>query len=427
MPQPGETFALLDVGCKVNQYDGQVMREHLRKLGWREVSFREPADLYVINTCTVTARADEKCRKEVQRAIRRNPGARVIVTGCGAVRGGDIFAAIPGVSAVFSREQMARVDEFLATGAAPEPGDIFACGISRFAGHTRAFLKLQDGCDAHCAYCIVPYVRGRERSRPLQDVREEAGRLVAAGHIEIVLTGIHVGRYHSEDGNCLADAARKLLELPGLQRLRVSSLEAMEVSDALLDIAAADGRFCPHFHLPLQSGDDNVLAAMRRTYTVAEFLGKVKTIRERFNRPALTTDVMIGFPGETDAQFEQTLEVCRQAGFSRIHVFPYSPRKGTPAAAMRAQVARAVIRERTARMEQLAAELALNYKQMFLGEMVLPLVEHRCGRGPGLLTGWTPRYLRVEFAGPDALRGTIAGVRVKEVTPKKVAGVLPDN
>jgi len=418
----GRTFAIRTVGCKVNQYDGQVMREHMAGLGWRERPFGERADLYIINTCTVTARADEKCRKIIRRAVRRNQDARVIVTGCGAVHARSAFASIAGVSAVLTREQMVHVEEFLATGGAPKPGDVFARGISRFAGHTRAFLKIQDGCESYCAYCIVPLVRGRLRSRPLDEVRREAERLVAAGHQEVVLSGIHIGRYDPGGGRGLADAVREILETPGLRRLRVSSIEAMEVTEALLETAASDERFCPHFHLPLQSGDDGILAAMRRGYTAGQFLKRVDMIRRRLDRPSITTDVMVGFPGESEAQFRNTLAVCRAAGFSRIHIFPFSPRPGTAAAGMAGRVAASVIHERESALRTLAAELAVEYKRSFLGETVLPLVEHRRDRESGRLAGWSPRYLRVEFDGPDALMGRVVSVRVRAATPDKVLG-----
>ena len=420
--EPVSTFAIRTVGCKVNQYDGQVIREHMAQLGWRERPIGERADVYIINTCTVTARADEKCRKAIRRAIRRNQDARVIVTGCGAVRAPTAFASIAGVSAVLTREQMVHVEEFLATGSAPKPGDIFARGISRFADHTRAFLKIQDGCDAHCAYCIVPLVRGRPRSRSLDEVRREAERLVAAGHVEIVLTGIHVGRYDPGGGIVLADAVRETLKTAGLHRLRISSIEATEVTEALLDTGVSDERFCPHFHLPLQSGDDDILATMRRSYTAARFLNRIDTIRRRFPRPSISTDIMVGFPGETEAQFRNTLAVCRAAGFSRIHIFPFSPRPGTPAAEMADRIRAPVIHERESALRTLAAELALGYKRSFLGETVLPLVEHRRERESGRLAGWSPRYLRVEFDGPDALMGRIVPVRVQAAMPDKVLG-----
>ena len=416
------TFAIATLGCKVNQYDGQAIRERLVALGWREVAFRESASLYVVNTCTVTAAADEKCRKKVRRALRRNPNARLVVTGCAARADPERFRRIRGVSAVLTREQMGRMDRFLESGATPEPGGAFDLGISRFAGHTRAFLKIQDGCEAGCAYCIVPRARGPIRSRPLGDVRAEAERLVASGHVEIVLTGIHLGHYGYDLGARprLCDAVREVLRVPELERLRLSSIEATELNDELLDLVASDARLCPHFHLPLQSGDDAVLAAMGRGYTVSEFQKKLERAGDGLGRPSFTTDVMVGFPGETDAQFQNTLEACRRARFSRIHIFPFSPRLGTPAYHLPGRVPKPVIREREAALKKLASELALEYKKPFIGEVVHPLVENRRDRGTGLLTGWTARYLRATFDGPDSLMGGIVPVVVKEVSPEQL-------
>lgn len=426
MPRAIRTFSLTDLGCKVNQVDGQIMRERLADLGWREAPSREPADLAIINTCTVTSRADEKCRKAVRRAARRNPQARVIVTGCGVVLSAEQFAAIPGVSAVLTRAQMMHVEEYLDRGATPADGDPFRHCIHRFAGHTRGFLRIQDGCESHCAYCIVPLVRGPLRSRPLDAIREEARTLVEAGHRELVLTGIHVGRYGADrsEGVSLADVVEAVLEIRELKRLRLSSIEALEVTERLLDVAASDARFAPHFHLPLQSGDDAILRAMHRPVTAAEYLRRVELIRSRFDRPAIGSDILIGFPGETEAQFAHTLAVCREAAFSRIHIFPFSPRPGTPAAELPDRVRGDAIREREGRLKALADELALSFKRPFVGEVVHPLIEHRRDRRSGRLTGWSARYLRTECDGPDALMGRIAPVRVTEATPDRLIGEL---
>jgi len=436
------TFAVSTLGCKVNQYDGQAIRERVAALGWQEVPFREKADFYIINTCTVTAEADEKCRKEVRRARRANSDARLVVTGCAARTAPERFRAIPGVSAVFTHAQMAGIGRWLETGLAPPERDIFDQKINAFSGHTRAFLKVEDGCDAGCAYCIVPRARGPVRSRPLSEIGSEAERLVAAGHVEIVLTGIHLGFYGRDLGGPfdvaqgrpefhrmgrlrLGDAVRKVLAVPGIQRLRLSSIEATELTDELLDLAASEARFCPHFHLPLQSGDDALLAAMRRRYTAGEFLRTLDRARKRLDRPSFTTDVMVGFPGETEEQFERTGRVCREAGFSRIHIFPFSPRPLTVAADLPGRVPVRTVRQREDRLKALAAELALEYKRLFLGQTVFPLVEHRCDRATRLLAGWTERYVRVVFAGPDDLKGKIIPVRAEAATPQVIRGIMP--
>ena len=419
------TFALSTFGCKVNQYEGQAIRELMTDLGWREVPFRAVAALYIVNTCTVTSRADEKCRKAVRRAIRSNPAARVIVTGCAARTSPEQFRRISGVSAVLTREQMVHVGRFLENGDIPPAGSVFGLRIRRFSGHTRAFLKIQDGCEAHCSYCIVPRARGPVRSRPLEDIREEAERLVASGHVEVVLAGIHLGHYGRDMNRRvgLFDAVREVLAIRGLQRLRLSSIEVGELGDDLLSLGASDDRLCPHFHLPLQSGDEEVLAAMGRRYTAAEFLGTVERIRRRLHHPSLTTDVMVGFPRETDAQFDHTLDVCRQAGFSRIHIFPFSPRAGTRAADFANPVPTDIVRQREEKLKAVASELALAYKRLFLGRTVRPLVEHRRDRDTGLLAGWTERYLRVAFPGPDSLMGRIVPVRAAQASADRILAI----
>ena len=420
----GPRFAITTLGCKVNQYEGQAIRERLASLGWREGPFGEPADLYIVNTCTVTAKADRKCRKRIRGAIRANPNAGVIVTGCAATSSPEQFRGIPGVSAVLTREQMVRVGDFLRDGVEPQPADVFDLAVSCFGDRTRAFLKVQDGCDAWCSYCIVPRARGPVRSRPLEAVRREAERLVAAGHREIILTGPHVGHYGRDvsGGPVLSDVVDAVLGVAGVERLRLSSIEALEVTDRLVDMAAADPRLCPHFHLPLQSGDDEVLGRMRRRYAVREFLAVIERVRAKLRRPSFTTDVMVGFPGETDAQFENSLRACREAAFSRVHIFPFSPRVSTAAALLPDRVAHEVVAEREARLKALAEQLALAYKRQFVGETVRPLVEHRRDRQRGLLTGWSSRYLRVVFRGPDELRGRIAPVVIEEVSAAEAAG-----
>ena len=422
------TFVLQTIGCKINQYDGQVLRERLHDLGWRETAPGETADVCVVNTCTVTRRADEKCRKRVRRLLRKHPGACMIVTGCGATVSPEQFQAIPGVSAVLTREQTVHFAQFLSEDRVPpSSGDIFDRGIAGFAGHSRGFMKIQDGCSARCAYCIVPDARGAPRSRHLDDVRREAERLVDAGFVEIVLAGIHLGQYGLDlDGSMtLADAARAVLDLEGVKRLRLSSLDPAEVTEDLLEIAAEHTeRFCPHFHLPLQSGDDEVLARMNRRYTAGEFLATLDRIRERLDNPSFTTDVMVGFPGETDAAFANTLAVCRRAKFSRIHIFPFSARAGTPAATMPDQVRSDILRERAHTLQEVVEALALAYKEPFIGADASPLTESRRDKETGLLTGWTPRYMRVLYDGPDEVMGRIVRVRVTGATPRALRGEL---
>jgi threonylcarbamoyladenosine tRNA methylthiotransferase MtaB len=414
------TFSLSTLGCKVNQYESQSLREQFQALGWAERPFREGADLCVVNTCVVTAEAEEKCRREVRRARRANPRARVWLTGCATGVDAARWRRVPGVDDVFTRAQMADLAAIL-QGLPPVEGGAFDRGISRFEGHARAFLKIEEGCDAGCAYCIVPRARGAVQSRPPAEVLREAARLAAAGHREIVLTGVHLGHYGRgrPPGEGLAAVVRALRATSGLARLRLSSIEARELGDELLDLAAeasaGGAALCPHFHVPLQSGDDGVLRAMGRGYTATQFLDVLARARRRLDRPAFTTDVLVGFPGETEEAFENTLRLCRAAGFSRIHAFPFSPRPGTPAAALPGRVRAQCVRERMARLDTLSSELALAYGRLFTGERVHPLIELRRDRSTGLLAGRTERYLRVLADGPDAWKGAIVPVTVRAV------------
>jgi len=433
------TCALITLGCKVNQYDTQAVREALARLGFEEVGAAEPADLYIVNTCCVTRESHRKSLRHVRRIARERPTAALIVTGCSVEADAEAFRAIPGVCCVagndakpFLAHLAARALEEGRAAASAEPAAAEAQpgarerwpAISFFAGHTRAFVKIEDGCNDFCSYCIVPYVRGRVRSRPPDEVVEEVRRLVDNGYLELVLTGIHLGAYGQDRGEAraLLSLLERLVETPGLRRLRLSSLELREVSDELIRLAASSALLCPHFHIPLQSGDDDVLRAMNRHYTAAGFLARVEAIRARIDEPAVTTDVIVGFPGETHGQFRRTVELARRAGFSRIHVFPYSDREGTAAARLEGKLPKETIDARREGMLAVARELAEAYHQRFVGRTVEALVETRRDSRTGLLCGYTERYVRVFFEGPDELAGSLANVEVQEATPRGVRG-----
>ncbi|MBM4050989.1 MAG: tRNA (N(6)-L-threonylcarbamoyladenosine(37)-C(2))-methylthiotransferase MtaB, partial [Planctomycetes bacterium] len=366
-----KTCIFITLGCKVNQYETQALREALRGRGYVEAAPGQRADVCVINTCTVTQTSDDKCRQAIRRAIREHPGATVVVTGCYAEAEPEALRRIEGVAVVVPQHDKGRLADIVeglpqrsrrqttqhegheaheekhedhevgpsALMSLPVLRGLRVSGelsISGFEGHTRAFLKIQDGCDARCSYCIVPLVRGPVRSRPLEAIQREAERLAANGYREIVLTGIHLGAYGRDTGGRpgLCDVIEGLLDVPGLERIRLSSIEVNEFTDRLLALAVGSSKLCPHFHFPLQSGDDEILRAMNRTYTAAEYLSVLDRARARIERPSFTTDVMVGFPGEGERHFQNTLDVCRRAGFSRMHIFPFSPRPGTPAATM---------------------------------------------------------------------------------------------
>jgi threonylcarbamoyladenosine tRNA methylthiotransferase MtaB len=409
-PQKRLTFRIETLGCKSNQYDSQRITEALVSSGCARANEADEPDLYVINTCTVTHASDRKCRQLIRRMVREHREARVFVTGCYATADPDALRAIEGVEGVFGRGDWdamlgAILGRPIPAGALP--GGAF--GITGFSGRARALMKIQEGCDFCCAYCIVPHVRGRPLSAPLSHVASEARSLADAGFKEIVLTGIHLGLYGRDlDGDVrLAEALACVAETPGVERVRLSSIEAFEVSERLLD-AMQHPKVCPHLHLPLQSGDADVLRRMGRRYTAGEFLDAVGLARDRLDNPAITTDVIVGLPGETEAAFEHTLEVCRAAAFSRMHVFPFSLRAGTRAAEMPDRPHSRLVRQRATALGSLADDLSQEWAAGFVGRTVRVLFEEI--DSDGRLAGYTDRYVRLSAAGSQCRLGELAHI-----------------
>ena len=412
--------------------------------GYEEASSNVPVDLCVINTCTVTSTSDDKSRQQIRKVIRKNPDATVIVTGCYAESDAEAIRTIEGVGYVFEKGRESKIIEFVKNGfitnnnSAPVSSNIrdpytkklrrnesaFNLKVSKFDGHTRAFLKIEDGCDIFCSYCIIPYVRGKVTSKKIGDILFEAEQLVSNGYKEIVLTGIHLGAYGKETGyqQSIIDVLSGLQTLPGLERIRLSSIEVNEVTDDLIDIIADSDRVCHHFHLPLQSGDDYILKRMNRKYNAAQYLKTVERIKERLELPSISTDVLVGFPGEKRVHFENTMKLCEQAGFSRTHIFPYSPREDTPAAKMPDHCNPSEIKERKKELESLAAETSQRYKNLFVGRDIGILVENTRDRKTGKLCGYSDRYIKVFFDGPDDLMNEIVDVHVERVLPQSVVG-----
>jgi len=384
--------AVVTFGCKVNQYESQALQERLRGAGFQVVGPDDDAEVYVLNTCTVTETAYAEAARTVRKIHRRRPGADIAVTGCAADSNRDDFLRMPGVRRVVVHDEKSALPLLLddpRLAAEDLKPSIFDFKISAFDGHTRAFLKIQDGCDLRCSFCIIPKVRGANVSRPLDEAVEEAERLAAAGYREIVLTGVHVGSFGKDVAgrSLIPDLVERMLAIPGLARVRLSSIEANEVDDRLIRaMRDSGGRFCPHLHLPLQSGDAEVLRAMRRRYSPDQFLRTVDRICGEIDQPSFTTDVIIGFPTETDAAFGRTLALCRRVGFSRIHIFPYSHRRGTDASLL-PDLPAAVKKARHAELQALATGLTAAYCEKFIGRTVEVLIEES-GRG------YTERYLR---------------------------------
>jgi threonylcarbamoyladenosine tRNA methylthiotransferase MtaB len=411
-----KTCAFVTLGCKVNQYDTQLLREILLKKGYQEVPSGHPAELYVINTCAVTSSSERKSRQEIGKVVRQNPSAEVVVTGCYAKAAPESLLQVKGVGRVVDKDKLyLSFGEENYSNSSPS----VYLGISKFQDHSRAFLKIEDGCEASCSYCLIPTLRGRVRSKPIERVLEEARRLVANGYREIVLTGVHLGAYGRDlKGDSLLGVVKRLHEVDGLYRIRLSSIEATEVSNELIELAASSERLCPHFHLPLQSGDDFVLKAMNRHYTVKEYLHVIDEIKRKIPLPSLSTDVIVGFPGEGKEHFKNTLRVCREVGFSRMHIFPFSPRKGTPAAGRPGRCAPQELKGRKMELETLARGLALGFKEKSLGKEIEVLVEE--SPSPGEYSGYSERYIKARFSGPEGLMGKMVRVRVEEAFPEFV-------
>ena len=415
-----KTVAFHTLGCKVNQYDTQAMRERFEQAGCRTVEFEEIADIYVVNTCTVTGTGDKKSMQTIRRCHRKNPDAAIVVTGCLAQRAADSLT-MPGVRLVIGTQRRGEVVELLGQ-ALEQDCALIAVETLRQApfehltvhaheGHTRATMKIQEGCDRWCTYCIIPSVRGPIRSRPLAEIREEAESLAAAGFKEAVLTGIHLTSYGREQHGAitLLDAIREVHAVEGIERIRLGSLEPVIVTEAFVKGLKALPKVCHQFHLALQSGSDTVLARMRRRYTSGEFLAACALLREAFDDCALTTDVMTGFPGETEEEFMQTVDTCQKAGFARMHVFPYSEREGTKAAAMEGAVPRHIREERARRLIAVGHALERDALLGRVGREDSVLIEEIDESGAGV--GYTGGYMRVRV--PDTQAGEIVRVTIR--------------
>lgn len=411
------TAAFHTLGCKVNQYDTQAMRERFEAAGYRTVDFDEPADVYVVNTCTVTGTGDRKSMQTIRRCHRQNPNAAIVVSGCLAQRAADELK-LPGVRLILGTQRRGEVVELLHQALEQDCALIAVqslrqapferLSVHAHEGHTRATMKIQEGCDRWCTYCIIPSVRGPIRSRPLDEIRAEAESLAEAGFTEIVLTGIHLTSYGRDMGAqvSLVDAIRTVYNVQGVARIRLGSLEPVIVTREFVAEIARLPKVCHQFHLALQSGSDTVLARMHRRYTSAEFLEACRLLRDTFEDCALTTDVMTGFPGETEEEFAQTVDTCQRAGFARMHVFPYSERAGTKAAQMEGSVPKAVREERARRLIAVGKELEERALAGRIGCLETVLIEQRNADA----IGYTGNYMHVHVEHGEP--GEMVSVRI---------------
>jgi threonylcarbamoyladenosine tRNA methylthiotransferase MtaB len=433
------TVAFATLGCKLNQYDTTEVQALLEAGGFRTVPFESPAEVYVINTCTVTARADYSDRQAIRRAVARNPAAVVVVTGCYAQTNPEAVAAIPGVDLVLGTQDKYALPQLLDQARKRvrpliRVSDVFrqtalpAIPVRRFTpGYTRAFVKVQDGCQHRCSFCIVPFARGGSRSQALEVVVEQVEALVGAGYAEVVLTGVDLGHYGWDlrPRTTLAALVRRLLDVRGLRRLRLSSVLPAYFTDELIELLVGDRRICRHLHVPLQSGSDRVLRAMRRPYTAGMYRSLVERLAGAIPDLGLGADVITGFPGETDADFEATEALVEALPFTYLHVFSYSDRRGTEAARRPAlRVPPETIRRRTARLRRLGGAKQSGFRQAQLGRELPVLVLEQRERETGRLIGLTDNYLELAFTGPDALMRGFAQVRATGPGGARLEGAL---
>ncbi len=420
--------AIYNLGCKVNQYEAEALAQDFRGSGYRVVDFSRKADIYIINSCAVTTSAASKSRKVARRAKRRGGEQSVVImAGCYSQVSPEEVQEIEEIDHIIGSEKkdelvdivgdISREEDWLAERSAYEDMDSFPrFSLERVKSRTRANIKIQDGCDQFCSYCIIPYARGRKRSRSPDRVVEEVCDLIERGVKEFVLTGIHLGAYGEDfagDDDHLTRLLQRLLALEGNFRLRLSSIEVNEITEGLVELMGENDRLCSHLHLPLQSGSDEILKRMNRPYTILDFKEQVSSVREEIPEIAISTDVMVGFPGETDEDFDRTLQLVRDIGFSRMHVFSYSRREGTRAAGMEDQIEDSVKKARSEELRKLARKLQAAYEEKFLQRELEVLLESR--RDDGSFAGYSQNYIRVKVESSQELDNTFQNVKLKEI------------
>ncbi len=406
-------FKVATLGCRTNQYESEAYAAQLRALGYEEAQGDETAEICVVNTCTVTSGADSSSRHQIRQLSRRNPGAQLVVTGCLAERSPAEMQAIEGVTHVVPNLKK----EELLKAIFPDV-ELPEFKIDHFTAHTRAFVKVQDGCNSFCTYCIIPYVRGKSRSRPLPEIIEEIRGLVKNGYKEVVLTGINIGDFVTEKGERLADLIRVVDGIEGIERIRVSSIDPDEVDDALMDVVLGGKKTCPSFHIVLQSGSNVVLKRMNRKYTKQIFLETVSKLKKACPHFTFTTDVIVGFPGETEADFLETLDIMREVQFAKVHTFPYSARARTRAALYPNKVSSQVMAERKEQALREAEKQSFLLRQSYVGRRLRVLLEE-----PSF--GHSENFLPV-FLDAPAARNTIVNVLCTENRPDGLYGKNDD-
>ncbi|MBS6894068.1 MAG: tRNA (N(6)-L-threonylcarbamoyladenosine(37)-C(2))-methylthiotransferase MtaB [Staphylococcus epidermidis] len=417
------TVAFHTLGCKVNHYETEAIWQLFKDANYERVEFETNADVFVINTCTVTNTGDKKSRQIIRRAIRQNPDAVVCVTGCYAQTSSAEIMEIPGVDIVVGTQDRHKLLDYIqqfqeerqpinGVGNIMKNRTYEELEVPYFTDRTRASLKIQEGCNNFCTFCIIPWARGLMRSRDPEKVVEQATQLVNSGYKEIVLTGIHTGGYGQDLKNYnLAQLLRDLDTIEGLERIRISSIEASQLTDEVIDVIGNSNKVVRHLHIPLQSGSDDVLKRMRRKYTMAHFSERLTKLHQALPDLAVTSDVIVGFPGESEEEFQETYDFIVNHHFSELHVFPYSPRIGTPAARMDNQIDEETKNVRVHKLISLSNQLAKEYASKFEDE-VLEVIPEEMDEEPHTLVGYADNYMKVRFEGDDSLIGQIVKVKI---------------
>lgn len=432
------SVAFYTLGCKVNFYDTEAIWQLFKNEGYEQVDFESTADVYLINTCTVTNTGDKKSRQIIRRAVRRNPEAIIAVTGCYAQTSPAEIMAIPGVDLVIGTQDRDKIMPYIeqiqkdrqpinAVRNIMKTREFEELDVPDFAERTRAFLKIQEGCNNFCTFCIIPWSRGLSRSRSPESVINQAKQLVAAGYKEIVLTGIHTGGYGDDLENYkLANLLWDLDKVEGLERIRISSIEASQITDEVIEVLQNSSKMCRHLHIPLQAGNDTVLKRMRRKYTTAEFAEKIERLHRIMPDVAITTDVIVGFPGETEEMYRDGYDFMEKVQFAEMHVFPYSKRTGTPAARMEDQIDEEVKNERVHELIDLSERMQLDYARKFVGQVldVIPERDYKGAPGTGMLMGYSDNYLQIVFEGAESLIGELCKVQIVEAGVNECKGKL---
>lgn len=422
--ESGKKFKVVTLGCRTNQYESQAYTDQLLQMGYTQVGEGQSADLCIVNTCTVTASADSASRHQIRALYRANPEAQIVVTGCLAERAPEELVHLPGVVRVVSNKEKEQLVNLIAPGE-----EVPEFAIQQFEAHTRAFVKVQDGCNSFCTYCILPYVRGRSRSRRLGEILEEVRGLIRNGYKEVVLTGINVGDFDGapqaeEPPVRLAELVRAVDGLEGLRRLRVSSIDPDEVDEELADAILNGKTTCPSMHIVLQSGSNVILKRMNRKYSREIFLHTVETLKAARADFTFTTDVIVGFPGESERDFADTLEIMDKVRFAKVHMFPYSVRERTRAALYPNKIAPELIQERKARLLTLAEQHAFELREAYVGQRREVLFEQDAAQNGGYATGHTDNFLPVKVLSDTLTTNSLVTIELIANQPDALLGKI---